>query len=322
MNIDRARLPEAVMGDRYLPSLSYLRAFEATARHLSFTRAALELNLTQTAVSHRIRNLEELTGTKLFDRQGGTVRLTERGREYLDTVRGALATISMATTRMIDRQNAKSLAVATHINFGLKYLIPALQSFRDLHPDISIRLITIPSFEALTRHDYDVAVRYGDGDWPGMTSAALGGETCFPVCSPAFLAGMPLPAAADLAACTVIRTSSVLFGDDWPQWLEAAGAGMLEFGDVIVCDSLYAAVEAGCCGLGIAMGRSSVVGEDIRRGRLVAPFEVRLALASGYHVVSPEESAERPAAAAFKNWLASRFTATPGIIETGPSEPA
>lgn len=309
------------MSDRHLPSLAYLRAFEATARHLSFTRAGSELNLTQTAISHRIRSLEELMGTRLFDRDRGDVRLTAMGRDYLETVRTALATLSQATSRMIDRQNANSLAVATHINFGLKYLIPILGDFRRQHPGIALRLITLSSFEeAQLRHDHDVAIRYGSGGWPGTISAPLGGEECFPVCVPDLAAGLASP--ADLARQTIIRTPSALFGDDWPQWLDAAGAWPAEFEDEIVCDFLYAAVEAACCGLGVAMGRSSVVSEDIARGRLVAPFTMRLPLASGYYIVMAEDVAKRPAVRAFRDWLRSHFPTAGSLSGTGPAAPA
>ncbi|HEV2508439.1 LysR substrate-binding domain-containing protein [Bosea sp. (in: a-proteobacteria)] len=309
------------MSDRYLPSLAYLRAFEATARHLSFTRAGVELNLTQTAISHRIRSLEELTGTRLFDRDHGEVRLTAMGRDYLETVRGTLSALSQATSRMIDRQNANSLAIATHINFGLKYLIPILPDFRRLHPRVALRLITVPSFEpAQRRPDHDVAIRYGAGEWPGMANYPLGGEECFPVCAPA-LAGA-IASLSDLPRQTIIRTPSALFGDDWPQWLEAVGARVTQFDDEIVCDFLYAAVEAASSGLGVAMGRSSVVGEDIARGRLVAPFAKRLPLASGYHLVIAEDAADRPAVRMFREWLVSRFPTFASVSGTGPPAPA
>lgn len=309
------------MSDRYLPSIASLRAFEATARHLSFTRAAMELNLTQTAISHRIRSLEEVTGTRLFDRQGGSVRLTAMGRDYLETVRDALVALSLATSRMIDKQDANSLVIATHVNFGLKYLIPILRDFRAQHPQIRLRLITMASFDSAQRHDYDVAVRYGMGDWAGLVSTPLGAEYCFPVCSPAFRAEAGLKSPRDLAHCTIIRTESVLLGDDWPHWLEVAGAGDQVFADEIVCDFLYASAQAAACGLGVAMGRSSVVGEDLASGRLVAPFGLRLALGSGYHIVSTEEAAGRPAVGRFRNWLTERLERAMPLSGTGPSAP-
>jgi LysR family glycine cleavage system transcriptional activator len=301
------------MQNRYLPSISYLLAFEAAARHLSFTRTAMELNLTQTAVSHRIKALEDFVGARLFDRDTTYIRLTPWGRQYLETVRAALAEISGATSRLIDAQNENSLSVATHIHFGLHYLIPLIADFRRLFPQIVLRLKTVSSFDDIGRHDYDVAIRYGSGDWPGHAATRLGYEECFPVCSPGLLAkGPSLSTPKDIAAYPVIRTASRILGDDWPQWLEMAGAKDIELQEGLICDHLFATVQSAIHGLGIAMGRSTVVNRELQAGELIEPFDLRLPLATGYYITHRLDKADRSAVQHFTEWLKDRLGAGVG----------
>lgn len=297
------------MHNRYLPSVGYLLAFEAAARHLSFTRTAMELNITQTAVSHRIKALEEFVGARLFDRDTTSIRLTQWGHEYLETVREALASISIATSRIIDGQNENSLSIATHVNFGLNYLIPLLPAFRRAFPHVALRLATIPSFDDLERHDYDVGIRYGTGQWRGFISLLrLGDDESFPVCSPALLsAGACLKKPKDLESYAIIRTASQILGDDWPQWLEAANAKDVTLHNGIVCNQLYATVQAAIQGLGVAMGRTSVVSKEIEAGTLIAPFDIRLPLTTSSYVVSTPDKAVRPVVQHFTNWLTEQL---------------
>ena len=292
----------------YFPSLASLRAFEATARHLSFTRAAIELNLTQTAVSHRIKSLESLLGAKLFVRDGGNVRLSDVGHEYLNSVRSAIATISSATSRAMDYDRANVLTVMSMVNFALKYLIPNLQDFRAKYPGITLRIGTVASFDSLVRHDYDVALRYGTGDWPGFTSQRIAPEECFPVCSPQLLkSGRRLRTPEDLRHHTVIRSASHLLGDEWSEWLDAAGTKKLVFSDEIMFDFLFGSVQAAISGLGVVMGRTSVVSLELEAGTLIEPFSIRVESASGYHVAAKNEVISRPAVQLFSEWVLERF---------------
>jgi LysR family glycine cleavage system transcriptional activator len=299
---------------QYFPSLASLRAFEATARHLSFTRAAMELNLTQTAISHRIKSLESLLGAKLFVREGGNIRLSEVGHEYLNSVRAAITTISSATSRAMDYKRDNVLTVMSMVNFALKYLIPNLQDFRSRYPGITLRIGTVASFDSLVRHDYDVALRYGTGDWPGFTSNLISPEECFPVCSPKLLKSGPrLRTPEDLRHHTVIRSASHLLGDEWSQWLERAGLKKLSFSDEIMFDFLFASVQAAISGLGVVMGRTSVVSLELEAGALVEPFSIRLPSASGYHVAAKNEMIGRPAVQLFNEWILDRF----GSVSSG-----
>ncbi|WP_170149887.1 transcriptional regulator GcvA [Rhodoplanes roseus] len=310
---------------RRLPSMSGLRAFEATARHLSFTQAATELNLTQGAVSHQIKNLEDLLGLKLFVRDGNAIRLTEAGHEYLTSARAAITEVLVATDRAIDRQRGDVLTIACLGTFAIKSLIPNLGDFIRRHPTIGLRVRTLVPLIEMDPQDYDVSIQYGTGaDWPGMVAHKIGAEELFPVCSPALLeAGRGLGSPKDLARHTVIRTASpLILRDDWPLWQEKAGVSGIAFASEITCDLLYPSYQAAIEGLGVAMGRSSVVRGDIARGRLVEPFSIRLPSALGYYVVTGVERAKLAKVQHFSEWALGQLgSATTMPPATRPAAP-
>jgi LysR family glycine cleavage system transcriptional activator len=285
-----------------------LRAFEAAARHQSFTRAAAELNLTQTAISHQIKNLEDLLSVPLFVRERNAVRLTDVGHEYLASVRAAITQITAATDRALDTNRGNVLTVACLTAFAVKCLIPHLKDFRRRHPDIQLRIGTVVSFDLLQHHDYDVAIRYGTGEWRGWVAHKIAPEEVFPVCSPRLLkSGPKLRHPADLRQHTVIRTSSFALQDEWPIWLEQAGIPDLEFADEITCDLLFPSIQAAVDGLGVVMGRTAVISADLASGLLVEPFSIRLPTTAGYHVVSSAERADMPMVRVFRDWVLSRL---------------
>lgn len=292
-----------------VPSMSALRAFEAVARHMSFTRAALELHLTQAAVSHQMKNLELTLGERLFDRAGNDLSLTEAGREYLAAVRPALFDLTAATTRFTEARGGGLLTVACLNGFGIKCLLPSLPEFRDRHPDIALRIMTVTSFEHLVRHAYDISIRYGTGDWPGAIVERLTSEDIFPICSPAFLRKHAIDDPSTLGASPVIKTESHVLRDFWPLWLEAAGIGKIAFEDVTTCDTLTTSFYAALSGLGLAIGRSTIVQEDLRAGALVEPFCIRVPAGSeGYYLVTAPERSKLRKTAAFRDWLVERFS--------------
>lgn len=294
---------------RRFPSLTSLRAFEAAARHLSFTRAALELNLTQTAVSHQIKLLEKLLGASLFLRAHNGIELTDVGRDYLDAIRPAMFEIAAATSRIGDIRNENVLRVACLGTFAVKCLVPKLGEFRNRFPKISIHLATLRSFEELLRHDYDVAIRYGNGQWPRMLSDRITEEEVFPICSPRLLRQKPrLRTPADLRFHTIIRTESDVLRDYWPLWLEAAGQTTTEFSQEITCNSLATTIQAAMDGLGVALARSTVTKLDLSSRRLVEPFKIRLPCsAEGYYVVTTPELAELQKIKSFRAWVIKAF---------------
>src|SRR5712672_2502560 len=201
-----------------LPSLNGLRAFEAAARHLSFTVAASELNVTQTAISHQIRRLEEELGIRLFIRQNRALALTPEARDYLPGVRAAFNDLRLATERLLRRENDHVLTISTLASLAAKWLLPRLSSFQEAHPGIDVRITTSTALVDFRAGDVDAAIRYGRGHWPGLRADQL-----FPVCSPALLTGnRPLRCPEDLRDHVLLHTSNI-YTDDWRLWLTAAG---------------------------------------------------------------------------------------------------
>ena len=282
-----------------------LIVFEAAARHLSFTRAAIELNLTQAAISHQIRNIEEIIGTKLFERNGNSVRLTDAAGEYLGTVRTALSQISVATDRASAVNDERVLTIQCLGTFAIKRLLPILPLFRSAYPSISLKLFTVQSFQVHMPHSFDVGVWHGTGEWPNVQVDRLGDEEIFPVCSAELLEKEPLALPEDLQGKTIIRTTSPILSDEWPFWLDHAGVADLSMKSEFTCDFLVTSMQAAADGLGIALGRSSLVTKDLRSGCLVEPFSIRAASKSAYHLVIPNAAANSRKAQLFRHWFLS-----------------
>lgn len=286
--------------------MSVLHAFEATARHLSFTRAATELNVTQGAISQRIKALEEILGQQLFIRESSSLRLTDAALDYLTVVRHVLRDIRGATERTVHRKRGDVLTIGCLGTFAFKCLIPRLGEFREMHPGIEVRLRTPVPFENFPIDHYDVSFQYGNsGRWPGLFAERMGDEKFFPVCSPSLLQGdRALTMLENLAKHTVIRTSSPLvLQDEWPLWLEQAGLPGLRFAAELNCDFLYPSYQAAIAGLGIAMGRTVLVARDIAAGRLVQPFSVQLKTPLAYHLVIAPDRADLPQVQIFRDWV-------------------
>src|ERR1700756_1945513 len=191
-----------------LPSLNGLRAFEAAARHLSFTQAASELNVTQTAISHQIRRLEEELGLRLFIRKNRALALTPQARDYLPGVRAAFNDLRLATDRLLRKDDDKVLTVSTLASLAAKWLLPRLTAFQEAHPGIDVRITTSTALVDFRGGGVDAAIRYGRGNWPGVRAEWLMADDFFPVCSPALLTGKkPLHCPEDLAQHTLLHTS-------------------------------------------------------------------------------------------------------------------
>jgi LysR family transcriptional regulator, glycine cleavage system transcriptional activator len=286
-----------------LPSLNGLRAFEAAARHLSFTRAASELNVTQTAISHQIRRLEAQLGLRLFLRRNRSLALTREAETYLPAVRAAFEDLRRATERLQRPGRERLLIVSTMASLAAKWLLPRLAQFQEAHPGIEVRISSSSHLVDFQREEVDLAIRYGRGHWPGLDARWLMAEDIFPVCSPALLKGAkPLKRPQDLAHHTLIHGS--LSREDWQVWLTAAGLPRLLAGRPgLTFDLSLMAVQAAIDGLGVALGRSALVEADIEAGRLVVPFDVKLPAEAGYYVVAPEETADTPKIALFRDWL-------------------
>jgi LysR family glycine cleavage system transcriptional activator len=289
---------------RRLPPLSSLRAFEAAARHLSFTRAAGELHVTQAAVSHQVKALEDWLGLKLFRRQNRNVFLTEAGQAYLPAVREAFDGLAEATRRLRQRDGESKLTVTVTLSFAAKWLMPRLGRFRRLHPEIEFRIDATDRNVDLAREEMDVGLRYGAGSWPGLASRRLLNEELFPVCSPALAAELKRP--EDLARHTLLHDE---MRQDWRMWLLAAGVASVDptrgpsFNNSAMC------VQAAIDGEGVALGRSALVAADLAAGRLVRPFAVHLPTEFAYYVVFTPQAGELPRVKAFVDWLTAEAAA-------------
>jgi LysR family glycine cleavage system transcriptional activator len=287
-----------------LPSLNGLRAFEAAARHLSFTLAAAELNVTQTAISHQIRRLEEELGLRLFIRQNRALALTAEARDYLPGVRAAFNDLRLATDRLLRKDEDKVLTVSTLASLAAKWLLPRLTDFQDSHPGIDVRITTSTSLVDFRRDNVDAAIRYGRGQWPGLRADWLMADELFPVCSPSLLRGdKPLRRPEDLRNHPLLHTSNSN-SDDWRLWLTAAGLPAdIARQPGITFDMIFMTIQAAIDGIGVAMGRTSYVQDDIAKGRLVVPFKIALPADAGFYLVSPEGRREAPKLAAFREWM-------------------
>ena len=289
-----------------LPSLNGLRAFEAAARHMSFTLAASELNVTQTAISHQIRRLEEELGVRLFVRQNRSLSLTSEATEYLPRVRAAFNDLRLATDRLLRRDDDHVLTVSTLASLAAKWLLPRISAFQEAHPGIDVRITTSTSLVDFQRDRVDAAIRYGRGQWPGLRSDWLMADELFPVCSPTLLQGIkPLKCPEDLRDHVLLHTSGANT-DDWRLWLTAAGLPTDISGQPgLTFDLTFVTVQAAIDGFGVAMGRTSYVRDDIAKGRLVVPFKIALPTDAGFYLVSPQGRADTPKLAAFRDWLSA-----------------
>jgi len=287
-----------------LPSLNGLRAFEAAARHLSFTNAATELNVTQTAISHQIRRLEEELGVRLFIRQNRALALTPEAAQYLPGVRAAFNDLRFATDQLLRKDNENVLTVSTLASLAAKWLLPRLPAFQEAHPGIDVRITTSTALVDFKSGGVDAAIRYGRGHWPGLRADWLMADELFPVCSPALITGnRPLRCPEDLAQQTLLHTSAG-YNDDWRLWLTAAGLPPnISKHPGLTFDLILVTVQAAIDGLGVAMGRTSYVEADIAKGRLVVPFKIALPADAGFYLVSPEARADSPKLSAFRHWL-------------------
>jgi LysR family glycine cleavage system transcriptional activator len=293
----------------HLPSLNGLCAFEAAARHGSFARAAADLHVTKSAVSHRIRRLEEQLGVPLFTRRTRGLVLTPEGQAYLPDVRAAFANLRAATVDLLRPQRGHILKVSATPTLAAKWLVPRLAGFNAEHPGIDVRINTSMRLVDFAREGMDMAIRYGRGVWPGLRTDRLPmTDEFFPVCSPALLRGpVPLRAPGDLASHTLLYVDYERI--EWRLWLDAAGVlpevtrNLTRRG--LTFDDAYMALQAAVGGLGVALGYGPYVEADIAAGRLVAPFDVSLPSSAGFdaYVVCPEAMARERDISVFRDWL-------------------
>jgi len=286
---------------RRLPPLNALKAFEAAARHESFTRAAEELCVTQGAVSHQVKALEAELGLKLFNRERQRLIITEAGRGYLEVVRDAFDRIAAGTERLLQRQSAGALTVSTSPNFAAKWLVHRLGRFAEAHPSIDLRVSASLHHVDFAREDVDLAIRHGDGQASGLHVTRLCVEELAPVCSPKLLRGRNgLRNPSDLARYTLLHITD---RNDWVKWLDSAGAADIDLSRGPVLSEASMALDAAVDGQGVALARSALAAWDLIAGRLVRPFELALPLTYAYWIVCPKATANLPKIVTFRDWL-------------------
>jgi LysR family glycine cleavage system transcriptional activator len=284
-----------------LPPLNALKAFEAAARHESFTRAAEELCVTQGAVSHQVKALEAELAVKLFNRERQRLLITEAGRDYLVVIRDALDRIAAGTERLLQRQSAGVLTVSTSPDFAAKWLVHRLGHFAEAQTGIDLRVSAAMHHVDFAREEVDLAVRHGEGNWPGLDAVRLCAEELFAVCSPKLLAGRRrLDRPADLLKFPLLHLDS---RNDWSNWLAAAGIDSAAAVHGPVLNRASMIIDAAINGQGIALARTTLAAWDLINGRLVRPFAESLRLAKTYWIVSPKVTAGLPKIVTFRDWL-------------------
>ncbi|MDV2856488.1 MULTISPECIES: transcriptional regulator GcvA [Oceanimonas] len=286
---------------RRLPPLNALKAFEAAARNLSFTRAAEELFVTQAAISHQIKALEEFLGIKLFRRRNRSLLLTEEGQSYFLEIKDIFTGISDATERLLARSAKGALTVSLQPSFAIQWLVPRLVRFSEAHPDIDVRIKAVDLDEGSLTDDVDVAIYYGKGHWPGLRADKLHAEYLIPVCSPMLLMGTrPLKTPEDLTRHTLLHDTS---RRDWKAWFKQLDiqAANVNQGPIFSHSSMV--IQAAIHGQGVALGHSVLTQPEIDAGRLVCPFEQVLMSKNAYYLVSHEAQANLGKIAAFRDWM-------------------
>jgi len=292
---------------RRLPPLNAIRAFEAAGRHLSFTKAADELNVTPAAISQQVRNLEGFLGTPLFRRLTRALLLTDAGQVALPVFGQGLDQLQEGIELIRTSEQSGILTVSSAPNFAAKWLVRRLPRFEARHPDIRVRLDPSMHQVDFERENVDIAIRFGQGTYPGMRTDFLLPFNVIPVCSPKLLRGEnPLRTPSDLVNHRLLQTDWELSAGTqagWAMWLMCAGVDHIvpARGSLFTSDVLT--LEAALEGNGVALIDRNLVDEDVAAGRLVKPFEFILETEFEFYVVCPEQTADLPKNAAFRQWV-------------------
>ncbi|MEO3430598.1 transcriptional regulator GcvA [Pelagibius sp. CAU 1746] len=284
-----------------LPPLNALRAFEAGARHLSFTKAAEELHVTPAAVSHQVKALEEHLGYPLFKRMTRKLALTEQGRVLFPVVSEAFTRIAETADDLRGSGDSNTLTVSVTPSFGAKWLVYRLPRFWEKHPEIDLRVHHTIQVCDLRHDDVDVAVRFGAGRWAGIESEFMLRVDYTPVCSPRLLEGEnPLTCPGDLRHHTLLHEDDY---DGWTQWLAVAGVSDVNPRRGPVMNDITSLLQSAVDGHGVALGRLSMVARDLEAGTLVKPFDITVLTDLGYHLVYLPGALEEQKIRVFRDFL-------------------
>jgi LysR family glycine cleavage system transcriptional activator len=300
-----------------LPSLPALRVFEAAARLLSFSKAAEELHVTQAAVSHQVRALESQLGVKLFERSTRRLALTAAGRRLLPAASEAFETLGRAVAEIT--RSEQLLAITTTPSFGARWLAPRLGRFMEKFPGVELSVRHTLAVLDLGQDGLDLAIRWGKGNWPGVTAELLGPSALVVVGAPGYVERLGLTAPADVARATLLHDET---REDWTEWLLVARLDPALARRGIVFDDENAMIQAALDGQGLALMAHSLAATDLADGRLATPFDLSLAEGYGYYLVTEPEALARPKVAAFHDFLLEEAARPAGMgVRSAPALP-
>lgn len=289
-----------------LPPLNPLRAFEAAARLMSFKKAADELFVTPSAISHQIRTLEERLRVPLFARDGNNLALTAAGKRYLPQVQQAFELLVEAT-RQLGAADVETIRINVPPTFAVKWLVPRLPRFRERYPGVDLKISTSADLVDFARSDIDVAIRFGLGKYPGLASEPCLPVEVFPVCAPALAGGeRPLREPQDLAGHVLLHDDS-RYADaanpTWQAWLDEAGVSGVDAAKGLSFWPSHIVISAAVDGLGVALAKGIWVADDLAAGRLVRPFELSLSSTQAYHAIYPDSRRDDARVRLFVDWV-------------------
>ncbi len=295
------------MDRRRLPPLNALRAFEAAARHMNFSRAADELSVTPGAVSQQIQNLEDCVGAALFKRTPKGLLLTDAAQTALPALREAFDRLGEAASLLTAAVDGRRVTVSAAPSFAAKWLMPRLGRFEAAHPEVDVWLQAGMELVDFTTGEVDVAVRYGSGRYPGLEVTRLMSETVIPVASPDLVRDRPLDSPEDLAHHVLLHDGSPDADEscpDWAMWLAARGIKGVDGTRGPRFNQSSLVIEAAMSGRGVALAKQALAQDDIDAGRLVAPLQIATHVDFAYYVVHPKAKGRLTQVRAFVSWLA------------------
>ena len=299
---------------RRIYPLNSLRAFEVSARNLSFVKAAEELYVTPAAISHQVKRLEAYLGVQLFRRLPRGLLLAEPGQVLLSELRDVFLRLDKAMERVLESDSRGALTISVAPMFAVKWLVPRLQKFDALHPDIDLRMSSGLGVIDFQRDAFDAAVRLGHGQYPGLKAVKLFDESVTPMCSPRLLEGShTLHSPDDLRRHALLHDDSMAFdpaAPTWDRWLEAAGFRQVDAARGPHFSQPDHALQAAIDGAGVVLGWRHLAADDIAAGRLVEPFSLLLPLGSAFYLVYPEAYADRRKVMIFRKWLLEETSQT------------
>lgn len=287
-------------------SISALRAFEAAARLSSFTAAGAELRVTQSAISHAIREIESRLSVSLFRRNGRRLDLTEAGKRYAPFVREALVKLRAGDLALTDpARRARVLTVSVSPSFAAKWLGPRIGAFAARHPDLDLRVSATAQHVDFSDDDIDLAIRHGDGNWPFLACVRLCAEMRLPVCAPSLAKSVSGP--RDLLRLPLIHHQG---GSAWRHWFEEAGVGEREgAAHGVTFSEMSLAIDAAVAGQGVALARSALAASDLVAGRLVCVTDIRHDADFAYWIVWPKDRTRSRKIIRFVDWLRAEAVA-------------